>query len=81
MVHAQVVAAVQEERLPVPPEELDEGVTPDDVTRIAGHRDHEVEDDVVGEQVKEVLVVGVVPQPLLDDAEEGGPRRGSPPSG
>ena len=34
------------------------------------HGDHEVEDDVFGEEVEEVVAVHVFAQTVLDDAEE-----------
>ena len=69
--HAQVVAAVQAERGSVPPVQLDEVLAAGDVAGVVGHGDHEVEDDIVGEEVEEVFAVRVSAQAFLDDAENG----------
>src|ERR1700737_2150936 len=56
-VHAQVVAAVEEECGAVASVQLDEVVTPDYVPRVVGHSDDEVEDYVRCEKVEEVVSV------------------------
>ena len=43
---------------------------PDHVAGGVGHGDHEVEDDVFGEQVEEVIAVRVYAQAFLYDAQE-----------
>jgi hypothetical protein len=48
-VHPQVVAAIQEEGGAVASVELDQVVTADHLPRVVGHRDDELEDDVLGE--------------------------------
>jgi hypothetical protein len=70
-VHAQVVAAVEEERGAVAAVELDEVVTADYVPGVVGHSDHEVEDDVICEKVEEVISVHETLKALFDDPEEG----------
>jgi hypothetical protein len=70
VVHAQVVAAVEEEYGSVAPVQLDEVGAADYVARVAGHGDHKVDDDVFGEEVEEVVAVRVLTQAFLDDAEE-----------
>jgi hypothetical protein len=69
-VHAQVVAAVEGKRGAVSSVELDEAVTADDVPRVVRDRNDEVEDDVFGEKVEEVVSVYETPEALFDDAEE-----------
>lgn len=68
--HAQVVAAVEGERGAVAAVQLDEAAAAGHVAGVVGHGDHEVEDDVFGEQVEEVIAVHVFAQAFLDDAEE-----------
>ena len=48
-VHAQVVAAIQEEGGAVASVELDQVVTADHPPRVVRHGDDELEDDVLGE--------------------------------
>src|SRR5713226_9576370 len=50
-VHAQVVAAVEEERGAVASIKLDQAVTADYVPRVVGNSDDEVEDNVISEKV------------------------------
>jgi hypothetical protein len=66
----QVVAAVEEEHGTVAPVELDEVVAADDMARVVGNRDDEVEDDVLGEQVEEVFAIKESGQALLDNPKE-----------
>jgi hypothetical protein len=70
MVGPQVVAAVEEEHRAVTTVELDEVVPADDMARVVGDRDDEVEDDVLGEQIEEVLAIHESREALLDDAKE-----------
>ncbi len=49
---------------------LDEGAAASGVAGIPQDGDHEVGDNVLGEEVKKVLSVGIFPQPIFDDPEE-----------
>ena len=71
MVDTQVVAAVEEEGGAVASVEFDEVGAADDVARVVRHRDDEVEDHVLGQQVEEVVTVNECRKALLDDAKEG----------
>ena len=66
----QVVAAVQEEHRPVAAVELDEVVAADDVALVARHRDYEIEGDILGQHVEEVLTVHVSRKAFLDSPKE-----------
>lgn len=59
-VHVIVVVAVEVQQL----------VPALHAARIAGYRDHELEDDVVGQQVEEVLSVDLPAESGADDMEE-----------
>src|SRR3984893_18412093 len=70
MVCPQVVAAVKEKHRPVAAVELDEIVAADDVARVVGHCDDEIEDDIVGQHVEEVLTVHECRKAFLDYPKE-----------
>jgi hypothetical protein len=70
MVCPQVVAAVKEEHRPVAAVELDEVVAADDVARVARHCDYEIEGDIAGQHVEEVLTLHVSRKALLNDPKE-----------
>ena len=69
-VHAQVVAAVETERGAIASVQLDQVVAAHYMARIVGHRDNEVEDDVVCRQIEEMIPVDEAAQAVFDDAEE-----------
>src|SRR5262249_37686919 len=70
MVYPQVVAAVEEQHGAVASVQFDEVVAADDVAWVVRNGDDEVEDDVVGQHVEEVLAVDESAKALLDDPEE-----------
>jgi hypothetical protein len=69
MVCPQVVAAVKEEYRPVAAVELD-WVVAADVARVARHCDYEIEGDIAGQHVEEVLTVHVPCKAFLNDPKE-----------
>src|SRR5262249_23071571 len=70
VVHGQVEAAVEDDRGAVGPVKLGDRGAALEPSRVAGHRDHGLEDGILGEQVEEVAGPGKAVQALLDDPEE-----------
>jgi hypothetical protein len=70
VVYPQVVAAVEEKHRAVASVKLDEVVAADNAAWVVRNGDDEVEDDVVGQHVEEVLAIDEFRQAALDDPEE-----------
>jgi hypothetical protein len=66
----QVEASIQYKHLPVGAIQLSDRVAADHMPRVVGNGDDVVEDDVLGEQIKEVLPVGKSAKCILNDAKE-----------
>ena len=49
---------------------FDQVVAANYMARIVGHRDNEVEDDVVCQQIEEMIPIDEAAQAVFDDAEE-----------
>src|SRR5258705_336966 len=78
---AQVVAAVEEERGAVASVEFDEVRAADDVARVVRNRDDQVEHNVLGQHVEEVLTVHGPRKAVLDRlAADGGDDRAASPT-
>ncbi|QRP43484.1 aldo/keto reductase [Amycolatopsis sp. FDAARGOS 1241] len=70
VVHGQLARAFEHDGVAVTAVELSHGGVAVDPPRVAGHGDDELGDHVVGEQIGEVLALGVALEALFDDAEE-----------
>ena len=75
----QIETPVEEEHRAVAAVELNQLLAPFDPARVVGHRDDELEDDVIGQKIKEVLAFGQPIEPCLDHPEERPLGPGSPP--
>jgi hypothetical protein len=69
-VDVQVVATVEEEGRAVPSVKLDQVFSSDYAPRVARNGDHELEDDVVCQQIEEVIPVDKTLESPFDDPEE-----------
>src|SRR5438094_10484149 len=66
----QIETPVEEEHRAVAAVELNQLLAPFDPARVVGHRDDELEDDVIGQKIEEVLAFGQPIEPCLDHPEE-----------
>src|ERR1022692_470358 len=69
-VDPQVEAAIEEERLVIAAVQADQFLPPLSPPRVAGHRDDELEDSVVGQEIEEMAAAGQPAEPFLDHPEK-----------